>query len=128
MRTDGWSGYGELKSLGYQHIVERRDACVGDHPLYNLPILLYLFLNAGSWALIRGRSVMNIWGTISMNSFSASIGGLQLAVDCSFSGFFRIQFSWSHFTIRTSSSMFEVRNRVTTRCSGLLSKVDTPFK
>jgi transposase-like protein len=33
VRTDGWSGYGELKSLGYQHIVERQDACVGDHPL-----------------------------------------------------------------------------------------------
>ena len=33
VRTDGWSGYGELKSLGYQHIIERQDACVGDHPL-----------------------------------------------------------------------------------------------
>ena len=32
-RTDGWGGYGKLKSSGYKHIVERKDACVGDKPL-----------------------------------------------------------------------------------------------
>lgn len=33
VRTDGWGGYGKLKSSGYKHIVERKDACVGDQPL-----------------------------------------------------------------------------------------------
>lgn len=33
VRTDGWGGYGELESSGYKHIVERQEACVGDHPL-----------------------------------------------------------------------------------------------
>jgi len=33
VRTDGWGGYGKLKSSGYKHIVERKDACVGDKPL-----------------------------------------------------------------------------------------------
>ena len=33
VRTDGWGGYGELKSSGYKHIVERKDAFVGDKPL-----------------------------------------------------------------------------------------------
>lgn len=33
VRTDGWGGYGKLKPSGYEHIVERKDACVGDKPL-----------------------------------------------------------------------------------------------
>lgn len=32
VRTDGWSGYSALSAAGYDHIVERRDASVGDRP------------------------------------------------------------------------------------------------
>jgi transposase-like protein len=32
VRTDGWSGYNGLAAAGYDHIVERRDASVGDRP------------------------------------------------------------------------------------------------
>lgn len=33
IRTDGWSGYGGLKSLGYAHEIARREADVGDNLL-----------------------------------------------------------------------------------------------
>lgn len=33
VRTDGWSGYTELPSKGYKHVVARKDADVGDNLL-----------------------------------------------------------------------------------------------
>lgn len=32
VRTDGWRGYRGLSAAGYEHAVERQDACVGDRP------------------------------------------------------------------------------------------------
>jgi transposase-like protein len=32
VRTDGWSGYNGLSAVGYDHVIERRDASVGDRP------------------------------------------------------------------------------------------------
>ncbi len=33
IRTDGWTGYNDLESIGYQHVVANQRAEVGEHPL-----------------------------------------------------------------------------------------------
>ena len=42
IRTDGWSGYAQLPSKGYNHIVIRKNADVGDNllPLANRVVAL----------------------------------------------------------------------------------------
>jgi len=53
-----------------------------------------------------------------MNSFSDSIGGLQLTEVSFFSDFSRIPCLGTRFPIKIWSSRSEARNRGTTRCRG----------